>query len=228
MPVDTLEKLYVEELRDLYNAEAQILKALPKMIKAASHKELKRGFTLHERQTRQQVKRLDRIFKSLGANPRGKKCLGMEGLLKEGAELIKEKPEADVLDAGLISKAQHVEHYEIAGYGSVRTWAEQLGHADHAELLQETLDEEKETNQKLSQLALSAVNIDALEASEEEASSRGARRRSSGRHPGGRASGRKSGRAESNVPLHVGRERAGAEGDEAESDREEGMPELAM
>src|ERR1700674_4407566 len=108
MPVDTLEKLYVEELRDLYNAEAQILKALPKMIKAASHKELKRGFTLHERQTRQQVKRLDRIFKSLGANPRGKKCVGMEGVLKEGAELIKEKPEADVLDAGLISKAQHV------------------------------------------------------------------------------------------------------------------------
>jgi ferritin-like metal-binding protein YciE len=228
MPVDTLEKLYVEELRDLYSAEAQILKALPKMIKAASHRDLKRGFTLHERQTRQQVKRLDRIFKSLGANPRGKKCVGMEGLLKEGAELIKEKPEADVLDAGLISKAQHVEHYEIAGYGSVRTWAEQLGHADHAELLQETLDEEKETNQKLSELALSAVNIDALEAGEEEASPRGARRRSSGSDAGGRALGRKSGRAESNVPLHVRREPAGAEGDEAASDREEGMPELAM
>ena len=229
MPADTLEKLYVEELRDLYNAEAQILKALPKMSKAASHKELKRGFTLHERQTRQHVKRLDRIFKSLGANPRGKKCVGMEGVLKEGAELIKEKPEADVLDAGLISKAQHVEHYEIAGYGSVRTWAEQLGHADHAELLQETLDEEKETNEKLSELALSGINVDAIKDDRAEARPRGgARQKSATRQAGGRASGRKSGKAESNVPLRVGREPGRAERQPSEPDEEEDRPQFAM
>ncbi len=167
MTVDTLQKLYIEELRDLYSAENQILKALPKMIKAASHKDLKRGFTLHERQTRQHVKRLDRIFKELDESPRGKKCVGMEGLLKEGAELIKEKPEADILDAGLISKAQHVEHYEMAGYGSVRMWAEALGFAEQAQLLQETLNEERETDETLTELAESVVNVDALVASAE-------------------------------------------------------------
>ena len=158
MDMETLEELYVDELKDLWSAEKQILKALPKMIKAASSRELKQGFRAHERQTREQVRRLERIFKSLDASPRGKKCVGMEGLLKEGAELIKERPEADVLDAGLISAAQHVEHYEIAGYGTVRTWAKLLGHRDHAGLLQQTLDEEKDTDRKLSQLAES-INV---------------------------------------------------------------------
>ncbi len=158
MEMDTLEELYVDELKDLWSAEKQILKALPKMIKAASSRELKQGFRAHERQTREQVRRLERILKSLDASPRGKKCVGMEGLLKEGAELINERPEADVLDAGLISAAQHVEHYEMAGYGTVRTWAKLLGHRDHAGLLQQTLDEEKDTDKKLSRLAES-INL---------------------------------------------------------------------
>ena len=158
MEMETLEELYIDELKDLWSAEKQILKALPKMIKAASSRELKAGFRGHERQTREQVRRLERIIMSLDASPRGKKCVGMEGLLKEGSELIKERPEADVLDAGLISAAQHVEHYEMAGYGTVRTWAKLLGQNDHAALLQETLDEEKDTDKKLSQLAR-AINV---------------------------------------------------------------------
>jgi ferritin-like metal-binding protein YciE len=161
MELDTLEELYVDELKDLWSAETQILKALPRMIKAAHHKELKRAFTLHERQTRQQVKRLERICKQLGVSPKGKKCVGMEGLLKEGSELIREKPEPDVLDAGLISAAQHVEHYEMAGYGTVRTWARQMGRGDQADLLQQTLDEEGETDKLLTGLAERLINIDA-------------------------------------------------------------------
>ena len=161
MEFNSLEDLYVEELRDLYSAENQILKALPKMAKAASHRELQRAFTQHERQTQQHVRRLERIFKDLGKSPKGKKCVGMEGLLKEGQELIKEKPEPEVLDAGLISKAQHVEHYEIAGYGTVRTYAHQLGHEQHVELLQQTLDEEGEADKLLTQLAESSINVEA-------------------------------------------------------------------
>ena len=157
----------MDELKDLYSAENQLLKALPKMAKAASNPDLKRGFTEHERQTRKQVDRLDRIFKDLGKSPRGKKCVGMEGLIEEGNELIKEKPDRDVLDAGLISKAQHVEHYEIAGYGTVRTWAEKLGYDEHAELLQQTLQEEEQTDRKLTELAESAINVEALTAEED-------------------------------------------------------------
>jgi ferritin-like metal-binding protein YciE len=159
--MNTLQELYVQELKDLYSAENQILKALPRMAKAASHKELKRGFTAHERQTRQQVKRLERIFKQLGENPRGKKCVGMQGILEEGTELIKERPEPDVLDAGLIAAAQHVEHYEMAGYGTVRTWADKLGRDQDAELLQQTLDEEKQTDMLLTDLAERSINIEA-------------------------------------------------------------------
>jgi ferritin-like metal-binding protein YciE len=153
MEMETLRDLYVDELKDLWSAERQILQALPKMIKAAQARELKDGFAEHEKQTKEHVRRLERIFQGLDASPRGKKCVGMEGLLKEGAGLIKERPEPDVLDAGLISAAQHVEHYEMAGYGTVRTWAGLLGHADHAEMLQRTLDEERETDQALTALA---------------------------------------------------------------------------
>ncbi len=160
MDMDTLEALYIDELKDLWSAEKQILKALPKMAKAASATPLKQGFRRHQQQTREHVRRLERIFKSLDASPRGKKCVGMEGLLKEGSELIKERPEADVLDAGLISAAQHVEHYEMAGYGTVRTWAKLLGHADHARLLQQTLNEEGETDKALSRLA-EKINVEA-------------------------------------------------------------------
>jgi ferritin-like metal-binding protein YciE len=153
MEMETLRDLYVDELKDLWSAERQILQALPKMIKAAQARELKDGFAEHEKQTKEHVRRLERIFQGLDASPRGKKCVGMEGLLKEGAGLIKERPEPDVLDAGLISAAQHVEHYEMAGYGTVRTWAGLLGHGDHAEMLQRTLDEERETDQALTALA---------------------------------------------------------------------------
>jgi ferritin-like metal-binding protein YciE len=193
MELESLRALYVDELKDLYSAEGQILKALPRMIKAASSRDLKRALTEHERITRKQVKRLDRIFKDLDESPRGKKCRGMEGLLEEGKELISEKPEPDVLDAGLISKAQHVEHYEIAGYGTVRAWAQQLGLEQHVELLQETLDEEGEADKRLSQLAESSINIEAAEtdddtsdrevavASSRETGSRGRRTGTSGR-----------------------------------------------
>ncbi len=168
MEMETLKELYVDELKDLWSAETQITKALPKMIKAATSPKLKKAFNTHLKQTERQIKRLERIFKELDESPRGKKCVGMEGLLKEGSELIKEKPEADVLDAGLIAAAQHVEHYEMAGYGCVRTWARQLGEASHADLLQETLDEEELTDKLLTELAVSEINIDAESPDEDE------------------------------------------------------------
>jgi ferritin-like metal-binding protein YciE len=161
MPPRTLSDLYVEELKDLYSAENQILKALPKMIKAAGHQTLKDAFETHRRQTEGHVQRLETIFEELGASPKGKKCHGMEGVIEEGAELIQEKPAPDVLDAGLLSAAQHVEHYEMAGYGSVRTWAQRLGHDRHATLLQQTLEEERQTDALLSRLAEQSINADA-------------------------------------------------------------------
>ena len=161
MEMETLQELYVEEIKDLWSAEKQILKALPRMIKAATHPQLKKAFTKHEKQTRVHVTRLERICKELGESPRGKKCVGMEGLLEEGSDLIKEKPAADVLDAVLISAEQHVEHFEMAGYGTVRTWARTLGYGKQADLLQTTLDEEQQTDLDLTTLAVSAVNIDA-------------------------------------------------------------------
>jgi ferritin-like metal-binding protein YciE len=166
MELDTLEQLYLEKLKDLYSAEKQILRALPRMIKAAGHRELKAAFRLHERQTRQQVRRLEQIFRQLEVSPRGKKCVGMEGLLREAAELIRERPDPDVLDAGLIAAAQHVEHYEMAGYGTSRTWARLMGYSDQADLLQQTLDEEGETDHDLTALAERSINIEA-EAQEE-------------------------------------------------------------
>lgn len=184
--MQTLQDLYEDELKDLYNAENQILKALPKMIRAASHPQLKRAFTQHERQTRQHVKRLERICRDLGVNPKGKKCVGMEGVIKEGAELIQERPEADVLDAGLIAAAQHVEHYEIAGYGCVRTYARLLGQEYHAGILQQTLDEEKDTDELLTSLAEASINLEAENNGMESSSS------GRGRRGGARKSGRKS------------------------------------
>ena len=188
MELDSLQALYVDELKDLYSAEKQILKALPKMIKAASHEELAATFSEHLRVTERQVQRLERIFADLEESPRGKKCVGMEGLIEEAQELLKEKPEPEVLDAGLISKAQHVEHYEMAGYGTVRTYAEQLGLTKHAELLQQTLDEEGDADKRLSALAETSINLEAEMADgggDSRASSGG---RSQGRGSGGRAS----------------------------------------
>jgi len=164
MKLDSLKKLYLEELRDLYNAETQILKALPKMAEAASASELQAGFRTHLRQTEGQVGRLEAIFKKLGQSPQGKTCQAMKGLLEEGEELMKQDAEPEVRDAGLIASAQRVEHYEIAGYGTVRSYAKWLGDTDAEQLLQETLDEEGETDKKLTQLAEQLVNREALEA----------------------------------------------------------------
>ena len=166
--METLRDLYVDELKDLYSAENQILKGLPRMIKAATHPKLKKAFTQHEKQTRQQVARLERVCKALGESPKGKKCVGMEGLIKEVKELLEEKPDKDVLDAGLIAKAQHIEHYEMAGYGCVRTYARLLGHEDQANLLQQTLDEEGDADKILTDLAVAGgINVDAEDGAEE-------------------------------------------------------------
>jgi ferritin-like metal-binding protein YciE len=161
MKLGSLHDLYVEELRDLYNAENQILKALPKMAKAACHPELKQAFEEHLEQTQGQVERLDKIFKKLDARAKGKKCKAMEGLLEEGKELMEQDADEDVLDAALIAAAQKVEHYEIAAYGCARTYARLLGEDEAAELLQQTLDEEGETDKRLTQLAESVVNVEA-------------------------------------------------------------------
>jgi ferritin-like metal-binding protein YciE len=185
--METLHDLYVEKLRDLYSAEGQILKAMPRMIKSASHPELRRAFTDHQKVTERQVTRLERIFKELGEKPTGKKCHGMEGLIEEAKELISEKPEEDVLDAGLLAAAQHVEHYEIAGYGTVRTYAEQLGYEKQAQLLQETLDEEGATDKLLTGIAQRSVNIDAENGGDDQWSGI-----SYGRSTGGRATGGRS------------------------------------
>jgi ferritin-like metal-binding protein YciE len=163
MDMESLQDLFVEELKDLYSAENQILKALPKMIKKATSKELKRGFENHLQQTRVHVERLEKIFGKLGKSPKGKKCKGMEGVIGDGKELMEEDAEPEVMDAGLIGAAQHVEHYEIAGYGCVRTYAELLGRDDFAKLLQKTLDEEKETDEKLTMLAQN-INVEAEKA----------------------------------------------------------------
>ena len=172
MEMESLTELYVDELKDLWSAETQITKALPKIIKAATNPKLKKAFNVHLKQTERHIKRLERICKELNESPRGKKCVGMEGLIKEGVELIKEKPEPEVLDAGLIAAAQHVEHYEMAGYGCVRTWARQLGEDRQAELLQETLDEEEQTDRLLTELAESEINIEAEEGEGASASGR--------------------------------------------------------
>jgi ferritin-like metal-binding protein YciE len=161
MKLDSLETLYVEELRDIYNAENQLLKALPKMAKAASAEELKQAFEDHLEQTEEHVARLDEIFGKLDKKPSGKTCHAMKGLIEEGSEIIKHDGENVVLDAGLIAAAQKVEHYEMASYGTVRTWAEMLGEDDAADLLQQTLDEEGETDKRLTELAEELVNVEA-------------------------------------------------------------------
>jgi ferritin-like metal-binding protein YciE len=159
---EPLTKLYIEQLQDLYSAEEQILEALPKMIENTKHPELKKGFQQHFQQTEQQKHRLEQIFQELGEEPGGHFCKGMEGLLKEGDEALKEFKDSDVLDAALIAAAQRVEHYEMAGYGCARTYAHMLALPEQAAQLQRTLDEEGETDKKLTDLAESVVNIDAL------------------------------------------------------------------
>jgi ferritin-like metal-binding protein YciE len=161
MALGSLHDLYLNELRDLYSAENQIVKALPKMAKAASSSELQQGFLEHLEQTKGHVERLERIFEKLDARAKGKKCKAMEGLIEEGKEIMNEGSESPVLDAALIGAAQRVEHYEIASYGCARTYARLLGDEDAANLLQQTLDEEGETDKKLTQLAESVINLEA-------------------------------------------------------------------
>jgi len=162
MKLDTLKTLYTNELRDLYNAEGQLLKALPKMAKAASSEELKDAFEKHLEQTKSHVERLEEVFEDIGEKPKGKTCRAMKGLIEEGSEILQEDGEESVIDASIIVAAQKVEHYEIAGYGSVRTFAQLLGKDRSAELLQTTLEEESEANQLLNKLAEDIVNPEAL------------------------------------------------------------------
>ena len=159
MELQTLKDLYLHELKDLFSAEQQLVKALPKMAKAASNKELAAGFQEHLEQTRGHAQRLEQILSSHKATTRGPKCKGMEGIVAEGAEMIEEEADDEVKDAGLISAAQRVEHYEMAGYGTARAYAELLGDQEGAGLLQTTLEEERQTDEKLSTLAKSAINV---------------------------------------------------------------------
>jgi ferritin-like metal-binding protein YciE len=159
MKLETLKDLYIHELKDLYSAEKQIIKALPKMAKAATNKQLATGFEEHFEQTKEHVARLEKILTSHDESIRGPKCEGMEGLLKEGEEMIEEDAEEEVRDAGLIAAAQRVEHYEMADYGCARTYAELLGDPDSAQVLQTTLNEESDTDKKLTDLAKSVINI---------------------------------------------------------------------
>src|SRR6266849_3675465 len=162
MPNQGLKDLYIDELKDLYNAENQLVKALPKLARAAASDELRQGFEEHLEQTKGHVERLEKIIQMLVESPKGKKCKGMEGLIEEGSEMMEEDYEGSLLDAALIGAAQRVEHYEIAGYGTARSFAESLGETDHVSLLNETLEEEKETDQKLTELA-KQVNTEANE-----------------------------------------------------------------
>ncbi|MBN9518817.1 ferritin-like domain-containing protein [bacterium] len=168
MPLDSLHDLYVDGLKDLYSAENQLLKALPRMAKAATAPGLKEAFTTHLEETRGQVGRLETILAQLGVSPRGKKCQAMEGLIEEGKEVLGEDGEPAVIDAALIAAAQKVEHYEIAGYGCARTFARLLGYEDAAELLQETLDEEGNADKTLTAVAESEINTEAEEADDGE------------------------------------------------------------
>jgi ferritin-like metal-binding protein YciE len=152
--MSTLRETFIEELRDVYDAEKQLLKALPKLAKAAEHEELKSAFEEHLQQTEQQVERLERVFEAIDETARGKKCKAMQGLIEEGSDHIKE----DAGDAALICAAQKVEHYEIAAYGSLASWAELMEEGEAASLLQETLEEEKETDEKLTDLAERIIN----------------------------------------------------------------------
>jgi ferritin-like metal-binding protein YciE len=162
MELETLQDLYIHELKDLYSAEQQLVKALPKMAKAAGNKALAAGFQEHLEQTKGHAQRLEKILSSHKETIRGAKCKGMEGIIAEGAEMIEEEADAEVKDAGLIAAAQRVEHYEMAGYGTARSYAELLGDKEDASLLQKTLEEERATDQKLTKLAKTAINVAAV------------------------------------------------------------------
>jgi ferritin-like metal-binding protein YciE len=164
MKLNTLQDLYLNEIKDLYSAEQQIIKALPKMAESASSPDLKRAFEDHLEETKAQTRRLEQIFQKLGEPVKGQKCKGMEGIIDEGEDLMDEDAPPAVCDAALIASAQRVEHYEIAGYGTARTFARRLGFEDHVQLLQETLNEEADTDKRLTSLAESYINEEAKSA----------------------------------------------------------------
>ena len=164
MKTETMDDLFLAEIKDLYDAEKQLVKALPKMAKASSSQELKEAFQEHLEQTKGHVSRLEQVFQAIGQKAAGKKCAAMTGLIEEGEEIIDQIEQSPLRDAALIAGAQKVEHYEIAGYGTLRTFAQLLGHRDAASLLEQTLNEEKETDEKLTELAESVVNDEAAQA----------------------------------------------------------------
>ena len=163
MEMESLQELLIEEMRDIYSAEKQLTKAMPKMAKKASNPQLKKAFETHLRETEGQIQRLEKIFEKLGKKPTGKKCAAMEGLVEEGKEMMGEDMDDDVMDAALIAVAQKIEHYEIASYGTVRTWAQHIGDEQTARLLQQTLDEEGKTDKLLTEMAENSINVEAAQ-----------------------------------------------------------------
>jgi ferritin-like metal-binding protein YciE len=168
MAIKSVHDLMVDEIKDLYHAEKQLTRALPKMAKSASSEKLRKAFETHLQETEGQIKRLEQIFEELEIPAKGKRCLGMEGIVNEGKEMMEEDADESVMDAALIASAQKVEHYEIASYGTVRTYAEELGFDKIAKLLQQTLDEESKTNELLTEIAESEINYEAMNKGEEE------------------------------------------------------------
>ena len=158
-----LSDLFLDTLKDIFHAEKQLLRALPKMARAANSDELRQAFETHKEETQGQVERLEQVFEILGKRASGKPCEAMQGLVAEGQEIMEEFKDSDALDAGLISSAQAIEHYEISRYGTLRTWAQQLGMDDAANLFEETLEEEKKTDQLLTEIAESSANQEAEE-----------------------------------------------------------------
>ncbi|HET6569370.1 MAG TPA: ferritin-like domain-containing protein [Rhodothermales bacterium] len=163
MRLETLSDLYLEQLRDLYSAETQIIDALPAMVKKASHPELRQAFQQHLDETKRQHDRLEQIFDDLGKSPKGETCKAMQGLVKEASEMLGKSGDSDVIDAGMIASAQRIEHYEIAGYGTVATYAEMLGRMDDKRILGNILEEEEQTDQMLNRIAKSVVNPEAMQ-----------------------------------------------------------------
>jgi len=186
MELSNLQDLLVENLKDLYSAETQLLKALPKVAKKVENDQLREALTMHVKETEQQVKRLEQVLSKMGEKPGGKKCHGMEGLIEEAKEMMEEDADPEVMDAGLIVDCQKVEHYEIAGYGSAVTFAKLLGDEESARLLAQTLDEEERADKKLTEIAESTINVEAASGADDEGMSRSSSR---GRSNGG---GRKS------------------------------------
>jgi ferritin-like metal-binding protein YciE len=192
MPIGTMDDLLVHELRDLLSAEKQLMKALPKLAKAASHEELATAFEDHLAETEEQVARLEQCFEILEVSSRGKKCAGMEGLIEEANELVEECEDPDVCDAAIIGAAQRVEHYEMAGYGTARAFAEQLGHDEIVELLTQSLEEEAAADERLSGIAQDRVNAEADDEGEDDASGEGRGSRSGGAKSTAKRGGRKA------------------------------------